>query len=433
MITTPGIILLVLVLSVFIAMARRKIGPELGMPILALFSLTLTDMHHAQDALMSGFGEFAHIAFMFTAVAIAAAQMKKAKGLYWIGLAAGQLVGKVKLSWGIPLWVSVPTVCLSMTWGMAAVVHNSTSILIMAAIITTICEQYSLRALPILNGALVASNLGGFSSSWGDTPNIIEAQIWKLTQGDFGQILVINLGCLTILIAVVALLMKSDEQSLANVQVASQLLAQARRQTSVVGRYMALGIFGVLAVVVLPIIWPDWAMQIVAGSMVAMILILRVLERPDRRHNVFEALGFETYVMLAAVFVLAAALSSDAMGISAMLSAWLKDTHASVWSVCFISYLGTLFTEAASWANAASSIVYQFDTTHRAAWALGGGICAGSSSLVTAASAGILLLKQTEQNPTESRVTFASYWKFGICFSLLMLLYYTIVLNLFTV
>ena len=102
----------------------------------------------------------------------------------------------------------------------------------------------------------------------------------------------------------------------------------------------------------------------------------------------------------------------------------------SVWAIAVASYVGTLLTEAASWASAATPIVHSQAPTHLAAWALGSGIFAGSSSLVTAASAGIILVQETKNNPEGSKITFGSYVIFGLLFSLFMLGYYIVVLSL---
>ena len=43
-------------------------------------------------------------------------------------------------------------------------------------------------------------NLGGFSTRWGDTPNIIESSVWGLTHGDFfAQIVPVNFGLMALL------------------------------------------------------------------------------------------------------------------------------------------------------------------------------------------------------------------------------------------
>jgi hypothetical protein len=62
-----------------------------------------------------------------------------------------------------------------------------------------------------------------------------------------------------------------------------------------------------------------------------------------------------------------------------------------------------------------------------AAWALGAGICAGSSSLITAASAGIILAEESQRfNDPDHAITFQRYLAFGLPFSLFMLLFYAV-------
>ena len=109
---------------------------------------------------------------------------------------------------------------------------------------------------------------------------------------------------------------------------------------------------------------------------------------------------------------------------------WLESSGMSVWSIAIASYIGTLFTEAASWASAAAPIVYASAPSHTAAWALGAGICAGSSSLLTAATAGILLTRESKSLDQNERVTFGSYVLFGLVMSMIMLIYYIGILTL---
>ena len=73
-----------------------------------------------------------------------------------------------------------------MVYIMAALFHNTTSILVSSVIIYVICKSYKLKGLPVLAGATgCVQNLGGFSTRWGDTPNIVEAAQWGLTHIDF--------------------------------------------------------------------------------------------------------------------------------------------------------------------------------------------------------------------------------------------------------
>ena len=135
------------------------------------------------------------------------------------------------------------------------------------------------------------------------------------------------------------------------------------------------------------------------------------------------ALGMETYVTLVSIFVLAQVLSNSAIGIGLAIQNWLIKSSMSVWAIASASYLGTLLTEAAP-------IIHSQAPSHLAAWALGSGSFAGSSRLVTAASAGIILTQETKSNPEDSRITFGSYIIFGILFSLFMLGYYITILTL---
>ena len=98
--------------------------------------------------------------------------------------------------------------------------------------------------------------------------------------------------------------------------------------------------------------------------------------------------------------------------------------------IVITSFFGTLFTEAASWASAAAPIVHKLNNSPQAAWALGAGICAGSSSLVTAASAGIILTNETKDNEKDYKITFSKYIPYGLGISALMVLYYIITLSL---
>ena len=83
--------------------------------------------------------------------------------------------------------------------------------------------------------------------------------------------------------------------------------------------------------------------------------------------------------------------------------------------------------------EAATPIVHAHNATHLGAWALGSGIFAGSSSLVTAASAGIILTQETKNFAEGHRIYFGSYVIFGLSFSLLMLVFYTIILSILSV
>lgn len=104
----------------------------------------------------------------------------------------GTAIGRAAQRVGLPVTWGVSFFCLFTTWALAATLHNTTAILVATPITIIICQQFDVSARPILYASLVASNLGGFSTRWGDTPNLIEAAQWGLQYGDFVQIMAIN-------------------------------------------------------------------------------------------------------------------------------------------------------------------------------------------------------------------------------------------------
>ena len=367
------LVLLLMILVGFALMSRGKLSQEVALPIIALGALVLAGAPDNLTALQGGFAEFSRILLIFTAVAVPAHLLQRGNVLRWVGLLLGEWIGIAVRSSRLPAWLLVPCVTLLLTWAMAAAFHNTTSILVCAQIIVVICRSYSLPVLPTLSGALVASNLGGFSTRWGDTPNIIEAGVWRLQHVDFfREIMPINLGLL-LLVSIVAALwtrfklahMRAStdfETALATVD-----FERARQQLVIDVRLFAVGLLGISMAVLAPMIFP--ARELAIAALVTLICVM--LDRHDRRRESITALGLETYATLAGVFVLAHVLTHTSIGVGGYVQHWLEGSGMSVWAIASAAYFGTLFTEAASWASAAAPIVYASAPSHTAAWALG--------------------------------------------------------------
>lgn len=426
-----SVLLLLLILIAFACMSRGWLRQEVAMPLVALSAMVLAGAD-AERALQQGFAEFAHIALLFTAVAVPAHQLLRAGAFRWVSMWLGEYLGFGILHLGLAPALLVPGVCLVLTYLMAALFHNTTSILVCSSIIVVICQSYQLRPLPILCAALVASNLGGFSTKWGDTPNIITAMLWGLRHQDFfSEIFLINFALVGILAAVVSagLWRGRPESPLLNAfdtPYAVVVFRRARKTTPIDWRLLCIGSLGLGIAVVGPMISPNAELRLSALAIVLCCLADRVGHRKDT----LLALGIETYVTLCSISVLAHVLTHADIGIGGHIKTWLEGTGMGIWAIATASYFGTLLTEAASWATAVAPIIHASAPTHVAAWALGAGICAGSSSLVTAASAGIILTNETKDNKPDAQVTFGTYLPFGLRFSLFMLVYYLIVLSL---
>ncbi len=429
-----GVLMLVLLFGAFFAMTRYDAPLPLAMTLASLAFLVI-QWKNAPHMLRQGFEHYAPITVLFTAVAIPAHMVERSQGFKWIAAWLGHQLGKVRLRHPrltTPLLVAI---LLLTTYVTAGLMHNVTSILIMTPVIIRLCASYQVPSRWILSAALIASNLGGFSTRWGDTPNIIESQTWGLGGGDFmREVLPANLIALTTLIVVATLLTqrgisrRSREAGQAQVPFYTLQVAQtaadwkkAKADLAIDKRLLSIGLGALIFFIVLQLIFPKLDITIGAVTIVAAVL----LERKKSRFHTLTSLGFEVYLAFAAIFVLASCVAHSWIGYT--LEGQLLAAKGAPWVIAVTGYFGTTFTEAASWATAVSQKIQLLNPSHAAAWALGGGICAGSSSLVTAASAGIILAEESGRfNDPEHAINFRRYIVFGVPFSLFMLGFYSL-------
>jgi Na+/H+ antiporter NhaD/arsenite permease-like protein len=434
---SAGALMLVLLFAAFFAMTRYEVPLPLAMSLVSC-SFLIIQWKSAETILQNGFNHYANITILFTAVAIPAHMIERSQGFKWVAAWLGHQLGKIRLRYPritMPLLVAI---LLVSTYVTAGLMHNVTSILIMTPIIIRLCASYQIPSRWILSAALVASNLGGFSTRWGDTPNIIESATWGLQASDFmREVLPANLLVLAALVIVATFLTQRGIASRAagavkvpfyTLQVAQTAAdwKKAKSDLAIDARLLTIGLSLLAFFILLHVIFPPLAITIGAATIVIAIL----LERRSERYHSLTSLGFDVYLAFAAIFVLAGCVSHSWIG--AVLYQQLIAAKAAPWVIATTGYFGTTFTEAASWATAVSHSIQQLDPSHAAAWALGGGICAGSSSLVTAASAGIILAEESQRfNDPEHAITFRRYLAFGLPFSFFMLIFYATYFTIF--
>ena len=429
---SAGALMLALLFTAFFAMTRYDVPLPLAMSLVSC-SFLIIQWEGAPAILRNGFGHYADITILFTAVAIPAHMIERSQGFKWVAAWLGHQLGKVRLRhprMTTPLLVAI---LLVTTYVTAGLMHNVTSILIMTPVIIRLCASYQIPSRWILSAALVASNLGGFSTRWGDTPNIIESATWGLQAGDFTrEVLPANLLVLAALIIIATVLTQRGIASRSRAAGVTQVpfytlqVAQtaadwkkAKSDLAIDTRLLTIGLSLLAFFILLHVIFPALAIAIGAATIVMAVM----LERKSERYHSLTSLGFDVYLAFAAIFVLAGCVSNSWIG--ATLYQQLIAAQAAPWVIAVTGYFGTTFTEAASWATAVSVPIHQLDPSHAAAWALGGGICAGSSSLVTAASAGIILAEESQRfNDPDHAITFSRYLAFGLPFSLFMLVFY---------
>lgn len=427
------ILLILVILSGFGLMTARKLSQEVAVPLVAFIAIILAGPTDGLQSLEGGFREFAKVGLLFTAVAIPAHMLQDSNLFNLLGTRIGAMIGSLNLKFKADIVLLVSIISVFTAYIMAALFHNTTSILVNSYLIYVISKAYKLPAVFILSAALIASNLGGFSTRWGDTPNIVESGVWGLKHMDFfREILPVN-ALLVIILAFVAYFL--TKKMVGNNHDISRIrLAHSMIKFRTEGRYMVIdnklvtfGVLALLTAVLGPLFLPSYEV-----SLSALGIIVALLGTPNaKRTKTLYALGIETYFTLISIFVLAQVFGHSSIGIGKLIEGILQTNTNSIYPILALSYLGTLSTEAASWATATSPLVFKLFPTHLGAWALGAGICAGSSSLITAASAGIILAHQTSTYEKDSRVDFATYIKFGLPFSLFMLLFYAIILPVY--
>jgi len=429
-----GVLMLVLLFSAFFAMTKYEAPLPLAMSLVSLAFLVI-QWESAPVILRTGFEHYAAITVLFTAVAVPAHMIERSQGFKWVAAWLGHQLGKTRLRHPrltTPLLVGI---LLFATYITAGLMHNVTSILIMTPVIIRLCASYHVPSRWILSAALIASNLGGFSTRWGDTPNIIESATWGLSAGDFlREVVPANLIVVAVLIVVATLLTQRGITKRGREAGAKQVpnytlqVAQtaadwkkAKADLAIDHRLLTVGLGMLLFFIVLHVIFTKLAIAIGAVTIIVAVL----LDRKKERYHTLTSLGFDVYLAFAAIFVLAGCVSHSWIGNT--LHEQLMAAKAAPWGIAVTGYFGTTFTEAASWATAVSGSIFQLEPSHAAAWALGGGICAGSSSLVTAASAGIILAEESQRfNDPEHAITFSRYLAFGLPFSLFMLVFYSL-------
>lgn len=420
-----GLVMLLTLFTAFVAMTRYNISQALALPLVACLFLGLQG-HDGESVLRNAFASFSDIAVLFTAVAIPAHMIERSAGFQWISARLGRHLGYVLLSRPSLALPMLTVIMLLATYLLAGMMHNVTAILIVTPVIIRLCDSYGLPSRWLLCGSLIASNLGGFSTKWGDTPNIIESRVWGLATMDFTrEVLPANLIALTALVLfVVGLTMRTmvrtgGASTLSAVSIA-RITTRFNEPVVVNGRLLLVGLMTLGGFIVGQAIWPG--RQIAAGTLTILAAVL--LEHHEDRMSSLESLGFEVYLTFAAVFVVSGCMEASWVGET--LQKAIRDSGASPWAITTTGYFGTLLSEAASWATAAAGRIHPLDGSHTAAWSLGGGICAGSSSILTAASAGIILHEESRRfKDGKHAITFRRYLGFGLAFSLFMLVFYT--------
>jgi Na+/H+ antiporter NhaD/arsenite permease-like protein len=271
---------------------------------------------------------------------------------------------------------------------------------------------------------LIASNLGGASWATGDTPAVIQRQYWGFTPAQFAVAMLprnlIVLLVLTLFACFVAWLSdkcrKTDwSDTLKRLKARDDIRRQSRYQMAN-SKDAWIGTLALSAFIFLQFVFPK--LSLATGSLVFVALVL--LTPSDKRTKAFFALGLDATLVITSLFIVAGAVEQTPF--VADLAEWLGQ-HRIPGLIEIAAYVLTIAISADGAAATLAPLVHSFSGgTMISAWQLASGICSGSSSLLTSASAGPVLNSISKQANCE--LTYRKYAGFGLAFSFVMLVIY---------
>ncbi len=365
----------------------------------------------------------AGVLVMMSAVQLAVSMVLDERDGDWLGAIVARPLHAPWLA-KMPASVLVPCMLMPLTMACATVIHNIPAVALFAPLSFSLCQRLGIPSVPSLVGLIPASNLGGASAAWGDTPAILQRQVWGFDVSTFAvNMLPRNLLVLCMLTVVVAAWsFWIDRQNsrrwfieaFARMRIRDQQRAQPVHRVSLCSdQYLGgVGLVSLFAVQLMP---PVYAL---AASMVVLALLLASRASGDFVRCTF-VLGDEAVLAITALFTISAVIEHSPL-LTVLVQELLTNHNGGIEVV---AYLITSLISADGAATMLASIVHtKHDGSLEAAWSLASGICAGSTALLTSASAGPVLIEAAKRSGVS--LSFRTYAGFGVPFSLLMLVGY---------
>jgi Na+/H+ antiporter NhaD/arsenite permease-like protein len=359
---------------------------------------------------------------MMSAVQLAVSMAMDDRGGDWLGAVLARPLHAARLA-NVPASVLVPIMLMPLAMACAAAIHNIPAVALLAPIAFSLCQRLGIPWIPSLVGLIPASNLGGASAAWGDTPAILQRQIWGFDVSTFAvNMLPRNLVMLGMLMLVVAVWSYWADRRTGNrwgqeherIRLRDQMLARhARRASATVDQYLGgAGLIGLFCAQMLP---PTYALAV---SMAILAALLAFRTSGDFVRSTF-VLGDEAVLAIAALFTISAVIEHSPV-LTMIAETMLSNRNGGVEIVAF--FVTSLISADGAATMLAPVVHAKHDGSLEAAWSLASGICAGSTALLTSASAGPILIEAAKRSGAP--MSFRTYAAFGVPFSMVMLVSY---------
>ena len=327
----------------------------------------------------------------------------------------------------LPSSIVLPCIFLPTAMVAAMAIHNIPSILVLAPLAILLAKRFEAPMMPTLFGMLVASNLGGASFAAGDTPAILQRAAFGFDVATFsGAMVPRNLVVLLVLILTTAFLSwyptrKKGGPSWVELYQRLQTRDYLASQSAVVGgsKSRPLAIFALIALI---------GSQFVSTNSTTVVAILILSAFLATSRNIIKSafvLGAEAWLTIGGLMIMATAVQGAPI-VQATVNGMLDQPGG----VALTAYFVTAMISADGAAGMLTTLVHTHaNGNFSAAWSLAAGICAGSSMLLSSASAGPILIEAAKREGYT--ITFRSYAAFGVPFSLVMLALYLLINFLF--
>lgn len=326
----------------------------------------------------------------------------------------------------IPATVLIPAVFVPSAMLLAMAAHNIPAILMLTPLALTLTTRYGVKPAVTLSAMLIASNLGGASMAWGDTPAIIQREQWGFSPALFASaMLPRNLAILAVLTSVASFVtwlpgrhLKTDWLDTLERLKARDYVVNTSRFGAMDRRQLLIGVIALIAFIGAQFAFPKHSLVVGAAVLAGQIL----LASDDRRLAAYTTLGIDAIIVICSLFVVAGAVETTPFVHG--LAEHLKN-HQATGAIEITAYLLTAGISADGAAATLAPLVHDLSGgSMLSAWQLACGICAGSSTLLIAASAGPIINSVSRNSGHE--LTFRDYMRFGLPFSLLMMVFYLV-------
>lgn len=330
----------------------------------------------------------------------------------------------------VPATVLLPAVFIPAAMLLAMIAHNIPAILMLTPLALTLSARYGVNPAVTLSAMLIASNLGGASMAWGDTPAIIQREQWGFSPALFASaMLPRNLAILALLTSVASFVtwfpkrhVKTDWLDTLERLKARDYVVNSSRFGAMDRRELFFGIVALVVFISAQFVFPRHSLVVGATVLAGQIL----LTPDERRMAAYTTLGLDAIIVICSLFIIAGAVETTPF--VHHLAEQLKN-HQANGAIEITAYFLTAGISADGAAATLAPLVHNLSGgSMLSAWQLACGICAGSSTLLIAASAGPIINSVSRDSGNE--LTFRKYMQFGLPFSLVMMGFY-LVFNIF--